>query len=66
MENFNILNESWGVDVVMKKLRPFAKFRLENGVFTKWEDPTNSQPPTWEEIKEQIEINKKICHTLQK
>lgn len=58
MKNFNIFNQSWGVESVMKKLRPYAKFRLENGSFTKWEDPTGSEPPTWEEINEQINKNK--------
>jgi hypothetical protein len=55
-----VLNE------IMKKIRPFAKFRLENRTFTKWEDPTGSQPPTWEEINKQINKDKEQWHTLQK
>ena len=54
----------WGVDVAIKKLRPHAQFELYNTTFTKWNDPTESQPPTWNEINEQIEKDKELCHTL--
>jgi hypothetical protein len=54
----------WGVDVAVKKLRPYAQFELTNTIFTKWNDPTGTQPPTWEEINEQIEKDKELCHTL--
>jgi hypothetical protein len=55
-----------GLNEVMKKIRPFVKFRLENRTFTKWDDPTGSTPPTWEEINEQIEKDKEQWHILQK
>ena len=55
-----------GVEFIIKKLRPHAKFRLENTTFTKWEDPTGSEPPTWEEINEQMEKDKKIWDITQK
>jgi hypothetical protein len=54
------------VDVAVKKLRPHAQFELYNTTFTKWVDSTGTQPPTWEEINEQIEKDKKqwdILHT---
>jgi hypothetical protein len=54
----------WGVDVAVKKLRPHAQFELYNTIFTKWVDPTGTQPPTWEEINQQIEKDKELCHTL--
>ena len=44
----------WGVDVAIKKLRPYAQFQLTNSTFTEWNDPTGAEPPTWEEINEQI------------
>ena len=56
----------WGVDVAIKKLRPFARFEITNTTFTKWEDPTGSQPPTWEEINEQINKDKEQWHISQK
>jgi hypothetical protein len=56
----------WGVDLVIKKLRPFARFEITNTIFTKWDDPTGSTPPTWEEINEQIEKDKEQWHILQK
>jgi hypothetical protein len=55
-----------GLNEIMKKIRPFVKFRLENTVFTKWDDPTGSTPPTWEEINKQIEKDKEQWHILQK
>jgi hypothetical protein len=27
-----------GVEQIIKELRPYAKYRLENTVFTKWDD----------------------------
>lgn len=49
----------FGVDVAIKKLRPNAKFGLHNQHFIIWDCPDNSEPPTWDEIKEQIELDKK-------
>ena len=65
MKHF-IINNAWGVDVALKKLRPFAKFELTNREFTKWDDPTGQMPPTWEEINEQIEKDKQKWHTSQR
>ena len=45
----------FGVDVAIKKLRPGAEFALMDTTFIQWDCPNNSKPPTWDEIKEQIE-----------
>ena len=44
----------YGVDIAIKKLRPNAKFGLHNQHFISWDCPDNSEPPTWDEIEEQI------------
>ena len=49
----------YGVDIAIKKLRPNAKFGLHNQHFIIWDCPDNSEPPTWDEIKEQIQLDKK-------
>ena len=49
----------FGVDVAIKKLRPNAKFGLHNQHFIIWDCPDNSEPPTWDEIKEEIQLDKK-------
>jgi hypothetical protein len=49
----------WGVDVAIKKLRPGANFQLEGTHFTIWNDPLGTQPPSWEEITQQIELDRK-------
>jgi hypothetical protein len=51
----------FGVDVALKKLRPHAQFQLEGTKFTVWNDPTGSEPPSWEEVAEQIEKDQ-IAH----
>ena len=48
----------FGVDVAIKKLRPDAEFALMNTTIIEWNCPNNSEPPTWDEIKEQIEKDK--------
>jgi len=45
----------YGVDVAIKKLRPYADFQLEGTTFTQWRDYTGSQPPTWDEVMAQFE-----------
>lgn len=45
----------FGVDVAIKKLRPDAEFALYNTTFTMWDCPNGSEPPTWDEINEQIQ-----------
>ena len=42
----------FGVDVAIKKLRPDAEFALMNTTIIEWNCPNNSEPPTWDEIKE--------------
>lgn len=44
----------YGLDIAVKKLRPFAKFQLTNTEITKWEDPTGAPQPTWLEIEAQF------------
>jgi hypothetical protein len=45
----------FGVDVAIKKLRPGAEFALYNTTFTQWDCPNGTEPPTWDEINEQIQ-----------
>lgn len=47
----------WGVDVAVKKLRPGANFQLEGPRFTQWSCPNNTEPPTWQEVMEQLHID---------
>jgi hypothetical protein len=49
----------WGVDIAVKKLRPGAQFQLEGTRITLWNDPNNLLPPTWEEINQQMLLDKK-------
>ncbi len=45
-----------GVDTAIKYLRPGAKFDIVNNkFFVSWECPNGSNPPTWDEINEQIQ-----------
>jgi hypothetical protein len=53
----DLLNFNFGVDVAIKKLRPGAKFVLSNMTFTEWNHEL--PPPTWDEINEVIEEDKK-------
>ena len=59
MEDFTGL---FGVDIAIKKLRPDAEFALRNTSIIEWNCPHNSEPPTWQEIKEQIESDMKQIH----
>lgn len=54
---FDIL---WGVDVAIKKLRPGAHFQLEGTNITYWNDPNNTEPPTWDEVKDQMEKDRAV------
>ena len=60
MEDFTGL---FGVDVAIKKLRPDAEFALMNTTIIEWNCPNNSEPPTWDEINEQIEKDKSAINT---
>jgi hypothetical protein len=51
----------YGVDVAIKKLRPGAKFEIQGPNFTWWEDLEGREPPTWEDIQQQIEIDKEAA-----
>ena len=53
----------FGVDVAIKKLRPDAEFALYNTTFTMWDCPSGSEPPTWDEINEQIQTDIKALNT---
>lgn len=43
-----------GLDTAIKRLRPHAGFTLSNGEIIQWDDPTGSEPPTKEEINQQL------------
>lgn len=49
----------YGVDVAIKKLRPGANFQLEGTRFSYWDDPTGLEAPQWDEIKSQIDEDRK-------
>ena len=51
----------WGVDVAIKKLRPLANFQLEGTRFSQWNDPTGSEPPTWDEVMTQMQQDQKAA-----
>ena len=53
----------FGIDIAIKKLRPGAEFALVDTTIIQWDCPNNSQPPTWDEIKEQIEKDKSAINT---
>lgn len=56
----------WGVDVAIKKLRPNARFMLNNSTFVEWNDPNGLEPPTWEEINEQLKKDREIARLWMK
>ena len=53
----------FGVDIAIKKLRPGAEFALYNTIFTMWECPNGSEPPSWDEINEQIQKDMEAINT---
>ena len=55
----------FGVDVAVKRLRPHANFQLEGTRFTQWSCPNNSQPPTWDEVVAQLELDKRAYEEWQ-
>ena len=55
----------FGVDVAIKKLRPHANFQLEGTRFTQWSCPDNSQPPSWDEVVAQLELDKQAYEDWQ-
>ena len=52
----------WGVDVAIKKLRPHANFQLEGTRFTIWNDPTGTEPPTWDEVMAQLKADEEAAN----
>lgn len=46
---------SWGIDTVIKKLRPGANFILMGTTIIDWKDSENRPVPTWEEINSELE-----------
>jgi hypothetical protein len=46
---------SWGIDTVIKKLRPGANFTLMGTTIIDWKDSENRPAPTWEEINSELE-----------
>jgi hypothetical protein len=55
----------FGVDVAVKKLRPHAHFQLEGTRFTQWSCPNNTEPPAWEEVMTQLELDQKAYELWQ-
>ena len=43
-----------GVDTAIRTLRPGARWDLHNTEFIAWEDDENRDPPTWEEVEQEI------------
>jgi hypothetical protein len=56
----------FGVDVAVKKLRPGANFQLEGTRFTSWSCPHNSEPPTWDQVMAQLELDKQAYEEWQR
>ena len=50
----------YGVGDAVKKLRPDAKFEIQNTEFTKWDDPNGLEPPSWDEILKIVEDDERI------
>jgi hypothetical protein len=55
----------FGVDVAVKKLRPGANFQLEGTRFTQWTCPNNTEPPTWEEVMDQLQADQQAYELWQ-
>lgn len=51
----------WGTDIAIKKLRPGAQFAISGMEFIEWLDPNGLEPPSWEEINEQISKDKAVA-----
>jgi hypothetical protein len=55
----------FGVSDAVKRLRPDSVFEITNDKFTKWYDPNGLPAPTWQEVMDQMEIDKKEYDRLQ-
>ena len=43
-----------GVDTAIQVLRPGARWDIENTTFIRWEDDEGREPPTWQEIEDEM------------
>jgi hypothetical protein len=55
----------FGVDIAIKKLRPGSNFQLEGTQFTQWSCPNNSEPPSWEEVMAQLDLDRQAYEEWQ-
>ena len=55
----------FGVSDAVKRLRPDSVFEITNTEFTKWYDPNGLPAPTWQEVMNQMENDKKEYDRLQ-
>jgi len=45
-------------DIAVKKLRPnVISYKIEDRVFTVWEDSENYRAPTWEQVQDQLGLD---------
>ena len=51
--------KQYGIDIAIEKLRPGAKYSLENFEITAWDDPEGREQPTKKELLDQVEKDKK-------
>jgi hypothetical protein len=58
--NFEGTEMAIGVDTAIKSLRPFAKYTMNNTTFLEYVCPMGTQPPTWTEVMDEFERQKKI------
>jgi len=49
-----------GVDTAIQVLRPGARWAMNNWEFVGWEDDEGREPPTWDELQEEIVRQTKI------
>jgi hypothetical protein len=56
---------AYGIDTVMKSIRPCAKFVLDGTQFISWKDSTELPPPTWKEVEEELARQEKIAKYYQ-
>lgn len=46
---------NWGIETVIKELRPGANFTLIGSNIVEWRDPQERSAPTWAEINAELE-----------
>jgi hypothetical protein len=52
---------AWGVDIAIMKLRPGCSFSLGGSTISDWQDPSGQEPPTWEEVMQQVERDRVLA-----